>query len=244
MRWSWARRQPGVRWEGPSRATKGKPGQGGGHGGVPDAGEPTAPGWKLKAHGQGEGIKGHREEVAGHRATSECSGRVVRPPTAGVPPKWGKRESATAERPGDRRSPGLARLEPSTGPGNPYLDERLHLQVEFDNLLVTDPDVDILGGRHVGDADYRQQRWPSLNAFRPPGLAAAPPIDRPEASESGGAESWRLVLDTGSGGWGGVGLVSWCGPNKTERKREHQERFRGGLSPIICHCNGYRLFFA
>lgn len=33
-----------------------------------------------------------------------------------------------------------------------YLDKCLHLQVEFDNLLVTDSDVDILGGRHVGNA--------------------------------------------------------------------------------------------
>ena len=36
-----------------------------------------------------------------------------------------------------------------------YLDKRLHLQVEFDNLLVTDPDVDILGSRHVGARLWR-----------------------------------------------------------------------------------------
>lgn len=146
---------------------------------------------------KGKGSKGYSEEVAGHRATYECSGPVVSPPTAGVLTKWGKRESETAELPGDQRSSGVGRLEPSMGPGHQYLDKRLHLQVEFDNLLVTDPDVDILGSRHVGDADYGQRRWPSLNAFRPPGLAAAPPIDRPEASESGGTESWGHVLDTG-----------------------------------------------
>lgn len=37
-----------------ARPQRGNLVRGGGHGGVPDEGEPTTPGWKLKAHGQGE----------------------------------------------------------------------------------------------------------------------------------------------------------------------------------------------
>lgn len=192
---------------------------------------------------EGKGSKGYREEAAGHRATCKCSGPVVSPPTAGVLTKWGKRASETAELPGDQRSPGLGRLEPSMGPGNQYLDKRLHLQVEFDNLLVTDPDVDILGSRHVGDADYRQRRWPSLNAFRPRGLAAAPPIGQSETSESGGAESWGLVLDTGVGG----GSASFLGVILIKRRGRGtiKNAFAVASPPSSADlpCNGYGPFF-
>lgn len=101
-----------------------------------------------------KGPKGYREEVAGHGARP-----AGRSSPSGESSEWDRGAQ------GHQRSSGLGRLEPSTGPGNQYLDKRLHLQVEFDNLLVTDPDVDILGSRHVGDAGYGQRRWPSFSAF-------------------------------------------------------------------------------
>lgn len=45
---------------------------------------------------------------------------------------------------------GLPRAEGPEQPRSRYLDERLHLQVEPDDLLVADADVDVQRGRHVG----------------------------------------------------------------------------------------------
>lgn len=187
--------------------------------GVPEKGKPTSPGWRLKTKGQGEGAKGGQRERS--RPESGAGDQRGRPDPAGE-----AREGARGLR-GGQRSSGLAQLEPSRGPGSQYLDKRLHLQVEFDNLLVTDPDVDILGSRHVGDAGYGQRRWPSSNAF--PCRPALP--QRPlEAGEGGGAEARTLLRTCGE-----FGLAFSCGPKETQNgegeKRGHQEHFHGGLSP-------------
>lgn len=86
---------------------------------------------------------------------------------------WAVRESSRRLARGRRR------------PKNLYLDKRLHLQVEFDNLLVTDPDVDVLGSRHVGDAamasdsgqTWARSRGAGLPSFRTfPNVAPGDPV--------------------------------------------------------------------
>lgn len=96
----------------------------------------------MEAQGQrsrGRDKTGQRESSRPYSGASDRGGLT----------KWGKLGSDTAKFTGDQRSSGLGQWEPSRGPGNQYLDKCLHLQVEFDNLLVADSDVDILGGRHV-----------------------------------------------------------------------------------------------
>lgn len=202
-------------------ATKGQPGQGRGTWGSRERASQRHPDGGSRPRVKGKGPKGAGEEGAGQRAGPATRGgdRTERG-KPGRGPRAHRRPAAL----------GFRAAGAQQAPGHQYLDKRLHLQVEFDNLLVTDPDVDILGSRHVGDAGYGQRRWPSSNAFprraalrqRPleagprPARVAAPSPGLPSARGGKPASPFRVVL----------------GKNQTERKRrEHQEHFHGGLSP-------------
>lgn len=116
--------------------------------------------WAIRWHPE----KGSRPAVTGTQPNRDQGGEPVmgRSRWPGKP----SGESSGVTLPSSQTSRAWVRAAGARqGSRDQYLNKRLHLQVKFDNLLVTDPDVDILGSRHVGDAGYGRRQGPSSNAF-------------------------------------------------------------------------------